>query len=304
MFSTEGKRSVDVQAARAEQKQEAPVETSYLPVFDPKYKRRVLSAEEVETFQKDGFLFLSDFLTPLEKQQLVMWTEQVQSWPETAHKWMQYFETRDNKRQLCRTENYIDYADKGLQQLILHKINDAISDLMYESAIIFKEKINYKFPGGAGFTPHQDSPAYVRFNARYHITAMVAVDPMTIENGCLEVVKGEHGIGMVPHPGGQLEDELTAKYERAGKWEPVEAPSGGVMLFHSYLPHRSGRNNSKAPRRAHYLTYNPLSDGDFRTAYYADKRRYFPPDIERIPGVDYSEGAKIYNLSNPITKKL
>jgi hypothetical protein len=32
--------------------------------------------------------------------------------------------------------------------------------------VLFKEKINFKLPGGSGFTPHQDSPAYITFPAR------------------------------------------------------------------------------------------------------------------------------------------
>ena len=27
----------------------------------------------------------------------------------------------------------------------------------------------------------------------------------------------------------------------------------------------------------------------------------FPPEIERVPGRDYSEGGKVYNLAIPIT---
>ena len=33
------------------------------------------------------------------------------------------------------------------------------SDLFAEQAIIYKEKVNYKLPGGAGFAPHQDVAA-------------------------------------------------------------------------------------------------------------------------------------------------
>jgi hypothetical protein len=36
-----------------------------------------------------------------------------------------------------------------------------------------------------------------------------------------------------------------------------------------------------------YITYNKLSEGDCREAYYAAKRKNYPPDIERDPGKDY-----------------
>jgi hypothetical protein len=37
-----------------------------------------------------------------------------------------------------------------------------------------------------------------------------------------------------------------------------------------------------------YITYNRLSAGDHRVQYYADKRKSFPPDIERDPNRTYT----------------
>ncbi len=42
-----------------------------------------------------------------------------------------------------------------------------------------------------------------------------------------------------------------------------------------------------APRRVLYVTYNRLSEGDHRQRYYADKRKSYPPDIERDPDKEY-----------------
>ena len=42
-----------------------------------------------------------------------------------------------------------------------------------------------------------------------------------------------------------------------------------------------------AARRILYLTYNRLSDGDHREAYYRDKSAAFPPDVARVPGSSY-----------------
>jgi 2-aminoethylphosphonate dioxygenase len=53
----------------------------------------------------------------------------------------------------------------------------------------------------------------------------------------------------------------------------------------------------------YYLTYNTKVDGDYRLAYYEDKRRAFPPDIEREAGKDYSAGGRVYNVGNPIPTK-
>jgi hypothetical protein len=58
-------------------------------------------------------------------------------------------------------------------------------------------------------------------------------------------------------------------------------------------------NRSNGPRRAAYITYNELSQGDCRDAYYTHKREVFAPAIERVAGRDYSNTGR-YNIGNPI----
>jgi len=72
-----------------------------------------------------------------------------------------------------------------------------------------------------------------------------------------------------------------------------------VAVFDAWVPHRSGPNRTDGPRRNYYLTFNPASAGDHRAAYYAKKRRLFPPEYEREPGVDYAKLGAQFNLANP-----
>ena len=83
------------------------------------------------------------------------------------------------------------------------------------------------------------------------------------------------------------------------QWEPLETKPGDLVLFDSYIPHRSGPNQSNKPRRAAYITYNPKSQQNCREKYYRHKRTVFPPDVERIPGRSYADSG-IYNIGNPI----
>jgi ectoine hydroxylase-related dioxygenase (phytanoyl-CoA dioxygenase family) len=70
--------------------------------------------------------------------------------------------------------------------------------------------------------------------------------------------------------------------------EPVETEPGDVIYFDSFVPHASGPNLTATPRRILYVTYALASHGDHRARYFADKRRDFPPDIEREPGHVYT----------------
>ena len=50
---------------------------------------------------------------------------------------------------------------------------------------------------------------------------------------------------------------------------------GDIVLFDSYLPHRSFTNASDTWRRSAYLTFNRAAEGDLHAAYYAKKREAF-----------------------------
>lgn len=263
-----------------------------------------LSAEQQNFWQKQGFVILRDFLCVDLKQHLQTWCDELTSWPETPGKWMKYFrKNAAGGRQLCRVENFIDYH-KGMYEVAnSSRTLNLVSSLMGEQAAIFKEKINYKFPGGGGFKPHQDAPAFISFNQRFHITMMVAIDECTLENGCLQVVKGgaNKPVILPQEVDGSIKKEIAETLQ----WTPIECKTGGIILFDSYLPHYSEANRSNKPRRAIFITFSKFSEGGvMREAYYQDKREKFPPDCERDPNKDYSAGAAIYNVANPISEMM
>jgi hypothetical protein len=262
------------------------------------------SSHHKHHWKQHGFVILNDFLSISERNGLKQWCDEVTSWPETPGKWMKYFETNHlAQRQLCRVENFIDYHPEMNELARGARTIQILSELMGEPAAIFKEKINYKFPNGGGFKPHQDAPAFISFNQKYHITMMLAIDECTLENGCLQVVTGgANKPELLPQEkDGSIYKEIASQL----KWTPIECQSGDVILFDSYLPHYSEPNRSNGSRRALFITYNRLSEGgSMRDAYYKDKREQFPPDCERDPNKDYSAGAAIYNVANPISEKM
>jgi len=160
-----------------------------------------------------------------------------------------------------------------------------VSQLFGESAVLYKEKINFKLPGGEGFEPHQDHAAgWWQYGHTIHISVLVTIDPATKENGCLEVVAGEHKNGLLGPEYKGVPQEFVDRFE----WLPCETKPGDIVFFDSFVPHRSAPNLSDRPRRVLYATYNKTSEGDFRSTYYADKRKSFPPDCEREVGKVYT----------------
>ena len=267
------------------------------PPFSAAQHRYSLHRDQVGFFQRHGYLHLRGYYDVPRRRELQSWVDAMQQWPETPFAFMQYFEDVAGRRTLCRMEYLLEYHE-GLRAFVLDDpLRIPLSQLLGEPALLYKEKINFKLPGGQGFAAHQDAPAFLTGGQRYHITAMISVDPSNENNGCLEIASEDHAHVLRPQA---ADGTLAADHARCLRFRPLPTAAGDVIFFDSYVPHRSGPNRSTAARRALYITYNGRSAGDRRLQYFLDKRERFPPECERVPGRDYAAGAALYNLANPI----
>ncbi|MEO2169997.1 MAG: phytanoyl-CoA dioxygenase family protein, partial [bacterium] len=147
-----------------------------------------LTPAEREFWEKNHYLVRKGAYAGPALAALLAWADELAAWPESPGQWMKYFErTAQNDRQLCRIENFLEFHESLRDIIQGDEALATLAELMGEEAVLFKEKINYKLPGGAGFLAHQDAPAFTSFQQRYHVTMLVTVDAMTISNGCLEV---------------------------------------------------------------------------------------------------------------------
>jgi hypothetical protein len=246
----------------------------------------VLDAQQVETFSRDGYLFLPGFYSGSEIRRIAEWTDEVAAWPEEPARHMVYHEPsvlEENRRVVQRIEDLTPFH-AGFRSLYRDgPLIDAVSELLGERAVLFKDKINFKMPGGAGFKVHQDAQAGWHLYARFFISALVSIDRSTPDNGCLQMAPGWHDKGLIGEEWKPLDEASTSQM----RFVSLPTEPGDVVLFDCYVPHRSEDNLTDEPRRALYVTYNRASDGDHRVTYFADKRKSFPPDIEREPGETY-----------------
>lgn len=225
-------------------------------------------AEAVEHFRRTGWL-LTQTLDDDGARQLRAWVDEVAQWPTDGDGWLHHHELTDDGPKLCRSENLIPFHD-GLRQLLTEgSLPRVAGALLGSEAVLYKEKVNYKLPGGAGYAPHQDAPAYPFIDA--HVSCMVAVDDATADNGCLEVVSGHHQRVLEMDDAGCIRADVV----EALQWDVVPVRAGQTLWFHSRTPHRSGPNLSAHARRALYPTYNALAEGDLRDDYYRAKLEQF-----------------------------
>ena len=244
------------------------------------------SDQDIAAFGHDGYVVVRGLYDRDAMADIAAWTDDIQARPETAGKWMKYFDdslTTPGQRILNRVENFCPYHDGFDGLLRSGEMPARIGELFGGAAVLFKEKINFKLPGGDGFKAHQDVQAGWDTYASLHITALISVDAATLENGCLEVAAGLHRRGLIGESWRPMEGaELDGVDFHSLPTEP-----GDAVFFDSFTPHRSDPNLTDAARRVLYVTYNRASEGDHRARYYADKRKSFPPDIERDPDKEY-----------------
>lgn len=247
---------------------------------------RYLTDQQIETFRRDGFVVVRGMYGPDVMAQIDLWTSELEEAPDRRGYVWKYFEnslTEPGKKILNRIENFCAHHRAFDEFVRGSRMAGPIADLLGEPAVLFKDKINFKMPGGGGFTPHQDVQAGWDRYASFFITMLVSIDRATEENGCLELASGFHNKGLIGDYWAPLTDENT----KGMTFVPCPTEPGDVVFFDSFAPHKSGPNLSPHKRRVLYITYNRASEGDHLAQYYADKFASYPPDIEREPGKEY-----------------
>jgi ectoine hydroxylase-related dioxygenase (phytanoyl-CoA dioxygenase family) len=243
----------------------------------------ILTDKQIKNFKDTGYLVSRNAFSTDDVLQIQSWATEVEALPEMSGKQWVYWEKSlvdPNQKIISRIEKIKDHH-LGFHDLT-KVLKKPVDQLLGEPSVLFKEKINFKKPGGDGFKPHQDSQAGWDTYANFFISVLVCIDEATIENGCLQIVGREHSKGLFksfkPIP-----DEDMSRMDVI----PLPTNPGDVIFFDSFAPHSSEPNRTSRTRRIYFATYNKASDGDHHETYYRDKHRNYPPDIDRLANKNY-----------------
>ena len=244
-----------------------------------------LNINQKNFYKKNGYLHISNLFTKKDLKKLNKYIQEIKDFREQKGRYMIYFDKIKQKNVLTRTENFLKYHKKITKLLLKNKVSSLVDQLLENKSVLFKDKINWKYPNANGFEPHQDAQVweYLYPKIKSFISLAISVDKTNKKNGCLEVVKGKHFEGLL----GNNKSAIDKKTVKKMKWDSIYTKPGDLIFFDSYTPHRSGKNLSKKPRVMIYLTYNAKKDGNLKKEYFANKRKSFPPNIEREKGKSY-----------------
>jgi phytanoyl-CoA hydroxylase len=160
--------------------------------------------------------------------------------------------------------------DPRLVGLVEEAIGPGVS--VYFSQIFFKAP-----EGGGPKPPHQDNFYFGPRDPQALITAWIAFDDATVENGCMYFGEGSHRAPLLAHGAPQEEPfnlQVAAQDAARFAMTPAPVPKGGVSFHHGGVLHQSGTNRSARWRRACALHYVSNGNDFARPALAFDKAMY------------------------------
>jgi phytanoyl-CoA hydroxylase len=222
----------------------------------------VLTDSKIERFHEEGYVCAEGAVTPGElaalNAALAGWVE------EAARRGENFGETIDGRARfdlqpgcygappaLRRVNNPVEVSDAYYAVMADSALTDMVAQLIGPDVKFHHSKINVKLPGTATVVAdHQDFNYTPHTNADI-VTALLMLDDMTLENGCLMVAPGSHrdGIFSLWHDDrftGTVSDEVHARY--ADSMVPITGKAGSVCLMHTLALHGSAPNRSAGPR--------------------------------------------------------
>ena len=217
---------------------------------------RRLTGEQVEQFDRDGFVVLPDVFGDDELDPLIEAIDRNESATDD------FLRTLDDGR--------ISIAETGAITFTIHLVErepvaaafarhpvfaDLCHDLVGSDVRLYWDQAVYKKPEKPRRFPwHQDN-GYTFVEPQQYLTCWVALTDASVDNGCPQVIPGLHRRGTYQH-----------RFVEPLGWEIIEshpdavaAPvgKGGIVVFSSLTPHLTGPNTTDAVRKAYILQYAP-----------------------------------------------
>jgi len=132
---------------------------------------------------------------------------------------------------------------------------DLCHDLIGPDVRLYWDQAVYKKPEyPRNFPWHQDN-GYTFIEPQEYLTCWIALNDATLDNGCPWVIPGGHLSGTLAH---RLSQSGFVCREDDGP-DAIAAPAraGGIVVFSSLMPHRTGPNLTGKVRKAYILQYAP-----------------------------------------------
>jgi len=236
---------------------------------------RRVTAEQARRWNDDGFFMLDDALDPATVRTLVAEIDPCEAQAEAmlrARPDGRWFIARAGE--ITFSVHLVTRSDRLRAFCAGAPFPELAHDVLGPDVRLYWDQAVYKKPETAADFPwHQDN-GYTFVEPQQYLTCWIALTDATEANGCPWVVPGLHRQGTLRH---WMTDLGWRCLDDAPDAVPVPVRAGGIVVFSSLTPHRTGPNQTDAVRKAYIVQFAP--DGA-RTVSLGDDgaRRVVPCD--------------------------
>ncbi|NRA65570.1 MAG: phytanoyl-CoA dioxygenase family protein [Pseudobacteriovorax sp.] len=217
----------------------------------------MLSADQLESFDKDGYLILPSLFTPQEVSEIMMEIEKLQKIADSRFETFDSEGTRfvKNGKQIQRIVWCPGVSPRLLRFCQDPKLLGPISQILGSRDLVqLISQAHFKLPGdGVSFPWHQDSEHRKYGTSSWNdingngsfVQSIMALDPMTRDNGPIRIIPNSANDGHLYLERGTLH---RSSFDQRKILTPELSP-GSVLLFGPFTVHGSQENRSKTARR-------------------------------------------------------
>jgi phytanoyl-CoA hydroxylase len=225
---------------------------------------RLLNEEELEAYDRHGFVIIENLLAPEEVKGLQDRVREHTHGDRSTERLAIQVEPRVHRGEMTvshpgdgiRKIDGLVESDDLYNKLGKHpNIVGVIQQIVGPDVKMFRNAMLLKPPEvGSQKGMHQDSP-YWPIEPMDLCSCWYAIDTATVENGCMGVLLGGHKGGALPHE--RVTDDFVVEEGHYNLDDIILAPipAGGGLFFHSLLPHFTAPNLTDTWRRAIALSY-------------------------------------------------
>ncbi len=241
------------------------------PTSSNEWEQYLLSDEQVEFFNKNGYLSNVKMLNKRQVGKLRDELEQIRNPQHPGHHLFYEFSSNESAN-----PNTVLFHSLGHWRITpgFHDVlwNPAFvvaaSQLLGDVPVRFWHDQLFCKPAhhGGVVAWHQDYSYWTRTKSMQHLTCWVGLDDASIENGCVQYIPGSHRWGLLEKPelAGDMDglmDFIQEKHKNEFHPVPAEMKMGYGTFHHPLTVHGSYENKSSRSRRAYVL--NVFADGTF-----------------------------------------
>ena len=225
-----------------------------------------ISPEQIEAFHRDGYVLIPE-LFDTEEVDILLTTARADAAIQEHAKDIEDASGKKSKLTLWNHPGDDVFGLVGRCNRVVNTAETLLDDEVYH----YHSKLSMKEPNvGGAWEWHQDYGYWYDNGCLFPdmLSCMIALDPSTKENGCMQVLKGSQKTGRVNH--GVYGEQSGADPERVeeikGACELVycEMNPGDAFFFHGNTLHCSAPNESDNPRWVLISCYNAKSNNPTR----------------------------------------